>query len=1111
MKIISIRINNITSFVNEHFINFNELIGDDSLFAITGPTGSGKSSIITAISLALYGKGHKKSLNSSDYISQGTASGSIRLNFQINGKEYTATWRCKVRKKDGTLIKTPVPKRELFLGNVAVESTTEQILGLSYDHFCKTTILNQGEFAKFITSSFKDRKDILESMHDNIYLSSISTALNKQIKALREKIKYLTDLEKNSHPYSAEEKIIINKRVENSQKKISAVTPLFDIVNSINHIIDNITKVQEQFINNEKKINLLTNEVSTIREEFNKSSNDLNRKTHEFTLFHSTFIKNNKLLNKAIKDHEIVNLKSEKLNEHKKYLEITYQDIMHNENLAEKAKIELKNANRELNNNFSKLTINKDKIHDLQLINEQINSIDTLSSNVSIHSKSIKEIEIEMSRNLSEIEKNKALILRMNSDYDQILKKYNVFFSIDNFDKVINDLDVLKQSTQDRERKIRDVKINLDRSENELTSLENQKNVLSKKQIKVTNSLDNIQKEISDLTSNKNNLLLRQNEQKRNHSIATLSSEGLIKQECPVCLQKWPDNITHSKYQHIDNDIDNEIEELYNVLKTRENKALIINQDVKQLSNQINTISSSIIKLNEDKEKSLVELNTNHSSPLKEDKLEDEINLCSDKYLQINSSQNKLISVYEKIKAIKEANDKLTSTIIINQSKLNNLNKESSDNQTKIKEQINLISKIAPEYGNDKKNIITYYRNDTITKSNIIKNENKIQKAELELGYLLKKAKELTSHSKKNEEQIPLLQKEIELLKEEIKQISPNLSPLDDLNKLQQDRESETNQLSELKQLYFHLKAQQDICENNLSIAKTQKEDMQLLLSLEFNKIKQLNIQNLDDCKHISFPQDEQKILNDTINSIKEFSSINISNISFEQLKIIKILNNNLITTSTSIIKKLLLNENNALTENTTKMEIISQKEKELQSLRAEVQDQNRNLIRLETLDNILGKNEFRNFALSLIEQRLIDQANIELKSLCDDRYTIKQKHGTHGPEYFIDDKWNIDGVRKISTLSGGETFLIGLSMALSLAEFSRGYTQLDFFFIDEGFGTLDDQSLDEVLNVLLSLNSRGKQIGIISHVTKLTDQIPINLALSKNGLGESIINNYYN
>ncbi|MCO4794271.1 MAG: hypothetical protein KC493_11185, partial [Bacteriovoracaceae bacterium] len=58
--------------------------------------------------------------------------------------------------------------------------------------------------------------------------------------------------------------------------------------------------------------------------------------------------------------------------------------------------------------------------------------------------------------------------------------------------------------------------------------------------------------------------------------------------------------------------------------------------------------------------------------------------------------------------------------------------------------------------------------------------------------------------------------------------------------------------------------------------------------------------------------------------------------------------------------------------------------------------------------------------------------------------------------------------------------------------------------FIDEGFGTLDQDSLEEVLNILMSIRSRGKQIGIISHVKELTDRLPIRIQLQKDQMGES-------
>ena len=114
------------------------------------------------------------------------------------------------------------------------------------------------------------------------------------------------------------------------------------------------------------------------------------------------------------------------------------------------------------------------------------------------------------------------------------------------------------------------------------------------------------------------------------------------------------------------------------------------------------------------------------------------------------------------------------------------------------------------------------------------------------------------------------------------------------------------------------------------------------------------------------------------------------------------------------------------------------------------------------------------------------------------------KKNKVSGPEFFVIDNWRESAYRKISSLSGGETFLVSLAMALGLAELSRGKVEIESFFIDEGFGTLDEDSIEEVINILLTIRSRGKQIGIISHVTALTDRIPVKIHLEKDQWGES-------
>ena len=195
---------------------------------------------------------------------------------------------------------------------------------------------------------------------------------------------------------------------------------------------------------------------------------------------------------------------------------------------------------------------------------------------------------------------------------------------------------------------------------------------------------------------------------------------------------------------------------------------------------------------------------------------------------------------------------------------------------------------------------------------------------------------------------------------------------------------------------------------------------------------------------------------------------------------------------------------------------IIEQKnkyEKKIQDISAELKIIQKNYDQLETLHQLIGKDEFRNYVLSIIESQLIDQTNAELKTLCNGRYNIIQTNKTNrmASEFKIIDYFNDGMNRKVSTLSGGETFLVSLAMALALAELTRGQAQIDSLFIDEGFGTLDSDSIDEVFELLNTIQHSGKQIGIISHVQNLTSRIPINIHLDKNNLGNSTIKLQYN
>jgi exonuclease SbcC len=84
---------------------------------------------------------------------------------------------------------------------------------------------------------------------------------------------------------------------------------------------------------------------------------------------------------------------------------------------------------------------------------------------------------------------------------------------------------------------------------------------------------------------------------------------------------------------------------------------------------------------------------------------------------------------------------------------------------------------------------------------------------------------------------------------------------------------------------------------------------------------------------------------------------------------------------------------------------------------------------------------------------------------------------------------------------------MVSLAMALGLAEMTRGQAEIDSLFIDEGFGTLDQESLEDVLDMLQQIQTRGLTVGIISHIKTLTNALPVNLVLNKRPDGTSSIN----
>jgi exonuclease SbcC len=151
-----------------------------------------------------------------------------------------------------------------------------------------------------------------------------------------------------------------------------------------------------------------------------------------------------------------------------------------------------------------------------------------------------------------------------------------------------------------------------------------------------------------------------------------------------------------------------------------------------------------------------------------------------------------------------------------------------------------------------------------------------------------------------------------------------------------------------------------------------------------------------------------------------------------------------------------------------------------------------------------LKSNGFEQWLMSSALAELVDGANDLLGQLSGGGYSL---HSDDSGTFSIVDHRNADEMRAVNTLSGGETFLVSLALALSLAETlaAKGGSGLDAIILDEGFGTLDDESLDTVASVLEELTGRGLMVGVITHVKELAARAPVRYEVVREPSGAKV------
>lgn len=169
-------------------------------------------------------------------------------------------------------------------------------------------------------------------------------------------------------------------------------------------------------------------------------------------------------------------------------------------------------------------------------------------------------------------------------------------------------------------------------------------------------------------------------------------------------------------------------------------------------------------------------------------------------------------------------------------------------------------------------------------------------------------------------------------------------------------------------------------------------------------------------------------------------------------------------------------------------------------SLRQELSEHHKRYETYRQLSLDLRGNEFQDFLLNQMQSKLASRASHIIREVTEKRYDLRLIES----EYHVFDAWTGE-TRSSKTLSGGETFIASLALALALSDLLAGNKALGALFLDEGFGTLDAETLESVAEVLEHLSSEGRMVGLITHVQALAERLPARLVVTKSSDGSSV------
>ena len=1142
-------------------------LADSEVFLITGKTGAGKSTILDAICLALYAntprldntnmqgdtKDQDKDIKIKDPVQlmrRNTAEAFVALTFMgSNGIHYEATWSvARAHKK----VTGKIQSKKWQLHNLDTDFTynkereiREEIaraIGLDFKQFCRTTLLAQGEFTRFLNSRDDDKAEILEKITGVDAYSKIGMKIFEKTSAMRktweeaqQKIAGITLL-------NEEEKASKNAELEKLAEQDKQIKANSDIITQKLAWIQEEAKLHAHLI--QVKEDFLQAQAFAMSEE---------KKAEErlIKLWNSTIDARHWLQDINTQSIHIEQLISSLSDSKKVYLQIQGA-YLYEQDAAEQIVLRKKQIDDFLQKEQPKVSLyeNAQSIFGyMRLIEEGKKKTADYQNDIQKLKNKLQEVFIPQLTQAKDklAEQQQALALQEENllQENKTLEAFNLPSlrhqcdekkALSNF--ITTAVSVLEQYKQE--------KLRLAQAQANLTTLS--EDIRQKKQ-----KAEVASRQVHDAEIEKNTAKAIYEKQREsiNEWAKSIRIQLHIGDICPVCQQKVSSDLPHeesinalvAETAKAAKDAEQKHEKLMAEKNALEANILALSgqykndvlafengknalKDIEQkLKNAFDACQLDTLLSAED-----IQLHTTvealHTLTLANQRIALQIENISHKISEAEAKEKQVKALQKAVEKLRKQADKSRETTTLAEKQkdvceheMANLHSLSASKEAEVKKAAQEATALTATQ--DWETSPLAYAQQILDAATLY-NKNKEEKQKLE--------NELTQRLANNENAATILSGILQYMPEwsSISQESVQKLQLDNLPERAARLQTHVASiLSQIKTSQETLAQSKKLLDDFTSQHQIEHTQLKTLSTYSQASIAQMT-QELDDAKQAL--SRKEAILKEAENAYKSHLANNSLVIDDKLMDCTKAddkqtdcakaddKQTNAMQTGTYQTEELVLSLSSRLKELEAQQRELSDKrggimrdleidqvnQQKIGNLKKEEEAKKAEYNKWDRLNQLLGDatgNKFRRIAQSYILASLIHSANSYMRTL-DNRYVLRVEPGTF--VITMEDAYQSFSKRAASTLSGGESFLVSLSLALALSDIGNQLS-VDTLFIDEGFGTLSGEPLQNAISTLRGLHTKsGRHVGIISHVEELKERIPVQIRVNQEGNNSS-------